>query len=229
VRFTSNPENDSLKHTPALLLAIMLCVFATQVSAGTLYKWVDEDGKVRYSDRLPASQSKQQHQQLNPQGVVLTTRDAAKTPEELAAEAEAQLKIDEEQRKIEAEKREAARLQAIQNQQDQVLLLTFSSEEEIEHARENRIQVIDSVIGLIESSIATTQEKLDKFESKAELNYVSKGKEVPGGLAQKIEHFSRKIEIRDTQLQAKIDEKEKIRQKYELDLERFRLLRSASK
>jgi len=221
VRFISNPENASLKHTPALLLAVALCVFSVQVSAATLYKWVDEDGKIRYSDRLPANQSKKEHQQLNSQGMVLTTRDAAKTPEELAEAAEAQRKLEEVQQ-------EEARLKAIQNQQDRVLLMTFSSAEEIEHARENRIQVIDSVIGLIESSLATTQEKLDELTQIANQNYVSYGKEIPGGLAQKIEHFERKIEIRDSQLAAKAEEKEKIRQKYELDLERFQLLRSAS-
>jgi len=221
VRFASNPENTSLKHTPALLLAVALCVFSVQVSAATLYKWVDEDGKIRYSDRLPANQSKKEHQQLNSQGMVLTTRDAAKTPEELAEQAEAQRKLEEVQH-------EEARLKAIQNQQDRVLLMTFSSAEEIEHARKNRIQVIDSVIGLIESSLATTQEKLDELTQIANQNYVSYGKEIPGGLAQKIEHFERKIEIRDSQLAAKAEEKEKIRQKYELDLERFQLLRSAS-
>jgi len=221
VRFASNPEIASLKPFPALLLAIALCVFTAQLSAATLYKWVDEDGRVRYSDRLPPSQSNKQHQQLNSQGMVLTTRDAAKTPEQLTEEAEATRKLEEEQR-------EEARIKAIQDKQDQVLLLTFGSGEEIEHARDNRIQVIDSVIGLIEGSIATTQEKLDVLGRSAKRNYVSQGKEIPGGLAQKIEHFERKIEIRDTQLKARVGEKEKIRLKYELDLERFLLLKSAS-
>jgi hypothetical protein len=204
-----------------LLLAIALCVFSTQASAATLYKWIDADGKVQYSDRLPADQSDRQHQQLNSQGVVLTTKEAAKTPEEVAEEAEVNRKLEEEQR-------EEARLKEIQDQKDRVLLLTFGSEEEIEHARENRIQVIDSVIGLIEASIAKTQEKLEGLKRSAERNYTDKGQEIPGGHAQKIEHFERKIEIRNEQLAAKQEEKQKIRQKYEFDLERFRTLKSAS-
>jgi hypothetical protein len=221
VRFANTPENASLITLPAVSLALLLCAFTSQSVAATLYKWVDEDGKVRYSDRLPPDQSKKQHQQLNSQGVVLSTSDSAKTEEELAEEAEAQRKLDEEQAELD-------RVKAIQHQQDQVLLLTFSSEQEIEHARDSRIQVIDSVIGLIEASIGTTQEKLDELELGANQNYISQGKEVPGGLAQKIEHFQRKIEIRNTQLAAKVEEKEKIRQKYELDLERFRSLSAAS-
>ena len=203
------------------MLAALLCAVAMPASAAKLYKWVDENGQIRYSDRLPPQQSKQAHQQLNSQGVVLTTKDAAASPEELAAEAEAK-------RKLEEEEREAARLKEIQDKKDRVLLLTFGSEDEIEHARENRIEVIESVIRLIENSIESTQQKLDGLNKSADRNYRSKGKEIPGGLAQKIEHAERKILNRDAQLQAKQLEKERINAKYEQDLERYRLLKSAS-
>jgi hypothetical protein len=189
--------------------------------AGALYKWVDENGAVRYSDQLPPAQSRKKHQQLNSQGMVLTTQEAAKTPEELAIEAESKRKLDEEQR-------EAARLKAIQDKQDRVLLLTFSSEEELAHARDSRIEVIDSVIRLIAGNIETTQGKLDELMDRAQKGYLSQGADIPGGLAQKIEHFQRKIESRNLQLELKMDEKDKVRKRYELDLERFRLLNSAS-
>jgi hypothetical protein len=189
--------------------------------AAALYKWVDESGAVHYGNQLPPGQNKKGHQQLNSQGMVLSTKDAPKTSEELADEVE-------KQRKLEEQQAEEARLKRIQDREDRVLLLTFSTEEELEHARDNRIEVINSVIRLIETSIETTQEKLDKLVQNAEQNYTSKGKQVPGGLAQKIEHFERKIANRTAQLEAKTAEREKIRQKYELDLERFRLLKSAS-
>jgi hypothetical protein len=214
-------RNTDPRKRPALILLTILCSLAGPLSAGTLYKWVDEDGRVRYADRLPPQQIKQRHQQLNSQGVVLSTREAAKPAEELAIEAEAK-------RKQEIEQKEADRLQAIQDQQDRVLLLTFASEEELEHARDNRIEVIDSVIRLIENSIGTTQSKLDSLTQSAEAAYVSKGNAIPGGLQQKIEFFTRKIESRNLQLQAKKAEREKISEKYELDLERFRNLKSAS-
>ena len=206
---------------PGLCLAGLLCVFNTQSMAGALYKWVDENGAVRYSDQLPPKQTSKRHQQLNSHGVVLTTQEAAKTTEETAIEAEAR-------RTLEIQQREEARLKAIQDQQDRVLLLTFSSGEEIEHARENRIEVIDSVIRLIQNSIEGTQGKLDELTNHANLSYTAKGKEVPGGLAQKIEHFQRKIENRSAQLESKEAEKAKIVEKYNQDLERFELLRSAS-
>ena len=210
-------QSTRKSNPPALLLGAVLCVLGLSANAATLYKWVDEDGNVHYSSQLPANQNKKGHQQLNKQGVVLTTQEAAKSAEELAVEAE-------EKRKLEAEQAEQARIKAAQDAQDRVLLLTFSSEAEIEHARENRIEVIDSVIRLINSSIESTQTKLDELKHSAETNYTAHGNEIPGGLAQKIEHAERKIESRNAQLRAKEEEKAKIYQKYETDLERYREL-----
>ena len=200
-----------------MLLALLLCAAFTPASAAALYKWVDENGAVHYSSQLPPKQTQKGHQQLNSQGVVVSTQEAikTKTEEELAEEARAA-----------EEAKEVARLKEIQDAKDRVLLLTFSTEDEIELARDNRIEVIDSVIRLIRGSIETTQEKLQPLQQSADNNYLSKGKEVPGGLAQKIEFFEGRLVSRNAQLEAKIQEKEKIRQKYESDLERYRLLKA---
>jgi hypothetical protein len=61
-----------------------------------MYKWINENGQIRYSDLLPLSQVKKKHQQLNSQVVVLTTRKAVTTDEQLAAVAEAASKLEEE-------------------------------------------------------------------------------------------------------------------------------------
>ncbi len=213
-------KNAGSTRWSGLMVAVLLCAVSFPLVASTLYKWVDENGKIRYSDRLPPNQSQRGHQRLSPQGVVLSTKNAAKTPAEIAIEAEAKRKLDEQQL-------EEARIKRIEDHQDRVLLLSFSSEEEIEHARDNRMESIDSVILLIESSLEITQGKLDTLQHKADNNFTSKDKEVPGGLAQKIEHFERKVEIRNAQMEGKQLEKEKLRQRYELDLERFRSLKSA--
>ena len=207
----------------AVLLAglFALALMPPAADAAKLYKWIDDEGNVRYSDRLPPNQVRKKHQQLNSQGVVVTTTDDALSAEDIAAEAE-------RKRKEEEAAAEAARLKAIQDKKDNVLLMTFSSEEELGIARENRINVLNSVIGLIEKSIETTQEKLDQLQKNADDGYLSKGKEVPGGLAQKIEHFTRKIENRNEQLRLKLEEKAKINAQYEADLERFRLLKTES-
>ena len=202
---------------PILLAALIVSVLGSPVDAGKLYKWVDDEGNVRYSDQIPPSQAKREHSQLNSQGVVVSTQEKAKTEAELAAEAKAR-------REREAREAEEARLLKIQQQKDQVLLMTFSSEEELELARKDRLEVLESVIQLIRNSIESTQEKLAVLQDNADKNFLSQGQEVPGGLAQKIEHFERKIETRTLQLEQKLAEKAKINEKYELDLARYRQL-----
>jgi len=202
-----------------MLLALMLFAFSKLSTAGALYKWIDENGQIRYSDRLPPSQAKKKHQQLNSQGMVMTTKEAAKSDDELAAEVEAA-------RKLEEENARQAKLKEAQDKKDQVLLLTFSSEEEIRIARDNRLDVLDSVIQLINKSINTTQQRLDELHGNADALYLSKGKEVPGGLAQKIEHFTRKLENRNAQLASKLAEQEKINQQYDKNVARFRELKA---
>ncbi|MCB1629640.1 MAG: DUF4124 domain-containing protein, partial [Xanthomonadales bacterium] len=53
------------------------------VSAAKLYKWVDENGNVHYSDQVPPSQAKQARSELNEQGVAVKQVDRALTAEEL--------------------------------------------------------------------------------------------------------------------------------------------------
>ena len=219
MRAASLPAKFSPILSSVLLIAAALCLVCNLANAGALYKWIDEDGQIRYSDRLPAAQVKRKHHQLNSQGVVLTTREAAKSEAELAADAAAKLKL-------ETEEAIQAKLDEEQNRKDQVLLLTFSNEKELGLARDDRIEVLDSVIQLISKSIATTQQTLDELQASANEIYLSQGKEVPGGLAQKIEHFTRKKESRSAQLDSKRLEKEKINEQYEIDLARYRLLKA---
>jgi hypothetical protein len=77
-----------ISHTNLTFSKVLVCLVLLGISvtagAGTLYKWIDENGEVRYSDRMPANQVKREHQTLNSQGVVITTKSAAKTEEEIA-------------------------------------------------------------------------------------------------------------------------------------------------
>ena len=202
-----------------IFISLLLPLSSADIFAATLYKWVDDDGKVRYSDRMPPTQVKKKHQTLNKQGIVVETKEAAKTIEELAAEAEAQ-------KALEAQQAEEKRKKDAQDKKDRVLLLTFSSEEEMNAVRDNRIDVVDSVISLIQKSIAENEATLIRLQDSADTNYVSKGKEVPGGLAQKIEHFTRKIANRKKQLQVKEAEKQKLNAQFDNDIARYRFLRN---
>ncbi|MFT4606890.1 MAG: hypothetical protein ACI9V8_001379 [Urechidicola sp.] len=198
-----------------LLLSISLCISVTLTQAEVVYKWIDDNGSIRYTDHPPI---KKEHQTLNAHGVVIKSTEAPKTEKELADEK----KVHElAQKKLEQEKNQ----KQAQDAKDRVLLMTFSSEQELGLVRDNRIEVIDSVIRLIEKSIVTTKQRLARLETDAETQYLSKGQEVPGGLAQNIEHFTKKLDARKSQQRLKQVEKDKINQQFALDLDRYRLLK----
>ena len=199
------------------MTCLILLGISSIASAGKLYKWIDENGEVRYSDRMPASEVKRKHQTLNAQGIVIATKEAARTDEEIKAGKEAAKELQAKQ-EVERQNKEA------QGRVDKVLLLTFSSEKEMSRVKNDRIEVLDSVIRLIYKSIAATEERLSRFQKTAQEQYISKNKEVPGGLAQNIEESTRKLENREKQLSLKLGEKYKIEAQHEVDVARFRLL-----
>jgi len=204
---------------PKVLLCLILLGICTTASAAKLYKWVDENGAIRYSDRMSQSQAKREHQTLSSQGVVVTTKKAARTEEEINALRDAEKALLTKQENDKKEKEAQGKL-------DRVLLLTFSSEDELNRVKDGRIEVLDAVIRLIYKSISITQDRLLRLETDAKQQYTSKGREVPGGLAQNIEESIRKIDNREKQLQVKLEEKYKIQGQFEIDVARFRLLHS---
>lgn len=189
-----------------------------------LYKWVDEDGVIRYSDHLPVDQSSKRHYTLSPDGRIVDIKEAAIPPEELARQRAEKKRLEREAR-LNAER--AAQQQAIKDHHDNVLLMTFSNEDEIIEAQNERLEVIDSVIHLLRKNIKNEQQKLETLESRAERNYISKDKSVPGGLAQNIEYFSEKILGIQQQLGLKLDERDRVKEQYATDLIRYRTLTGA--
>ncbi len=197
------------------LFSALLC--HSSVQAAKLYKWIDEEGNIRYSDRLTVEQARQRHQMLTPDGRVIETKERS-----LSDKERAEIARQKEQERIKAEKQ--AKIQAEKDHHDRVLMMTFTNEDEILEAQQERIDVIDSVIQLLRKNIESEQEKLKNLEQRAKTQYISKDKAVPGGLAQNIEYFSEKILNKQKQLELKIEEKSRIKQQYANDLIRYREL-----
>ncbi len=191
------------------------------VQASGLYKWVDENGEIRYSDRLPPQQSKKRFQTLTPSGRVLNTKEASKSPEQIRQERAEQRRL---QREADRKAREEARKQAEQKHHDDVLMLTYSTEDELIEAEQERLAVIDSVINLLKKNIAEEEEKKTKLEGTAKTRYLDNGVSVPGGLAQQIEYSEEKIGSVQRQLLLKLEARDRIKRQYAEDLLRYRQL-----
>jgi hypothetical protein len=124
----------------------------SNTNSAKVYRWVDADGMVHYSDQIPPEQAPADRQVLNQYGVPIRSEQGAMSQAELDAEKHA------------AAEREAARAAA---ERDAVLLSTYLSVEEIEALRNRRVELMQSQISLTENYLLSLGEKLEKLQKEA--------------------------------------------------------------
>ncbi len=133
---------------PKFALAMSLALLLTQaVARAELFKWVDEKGVTHYGDRIPPEYSKQGNSQLNKRGITVRKVDPALTAEERRARQEEELRLKDALKQAEAQQRE-----------DLALINTYSTEQEIDLARDRRVAQIDQIV----SQAQTQSLELDK-------------------------------------------------------------------
>lgn len=107
----------------SVLLASLL---AAGVAHAAMYRWVDSNGRVHYSDTLPPTYQKSGAAEMNKQGTVIKR---TQSEAERRAEAEHQAEL----ARVKAE-------QAKQAQLDRALTQTYTSEAEIDLARDRALE-----------------------------------------------------------------------------------------
>lgn len=196
---------------------IGLIVIVGHADAAKLYKWVDEDGIVHYSDRMPPDQSKMEHEELDDRGLSRREVERAETEEERMAKQMEQA-LAEQQRKIKAEK------QARQRMRDQNLLRTFTTERDLLITRDDRLNMIDSTIAITVSNnnhIVSDIEDIKKRISGIE----NSGREVPENLTEQLSELNESYEKNKEYIEMKQQERKEVSDAFESDLERFRELK----
>jgi hypothetical protein len=193
------------------LFLIFLAVFSHPTFA-KLYKWVDEQGNIQYSDKIPPKAVTRSHQQLDRHGLIIDKQERAKTPEEIAEEERIKKLREETQRQI-----------AEQEAKDRVLLNTYRSEDDIVLARDGKLATIDSQIRITYTNITRLKERLSNHKHKAALRE-RQGKSIPPQLQTGIENTRREINDSYSSILRQEKDKDTIRSKYAHDLARFRSL-----
>ena len=199
---------------PVIALTVAVALLLPAGVAAKLYRWVDEEGRVHYSDRVPPDQVKQARTRLDARGIEVEKVDRAKTPEELAREEELKRLKEEEQRLIEE-----------QRQKDRVLLRTFRTEDDILMTRDGKLTTIDASIQIIRSNIRRLKLKLAEMQRNA-ANLEREGRKISANYLKEIENTRQQLKSYYTAIIRKEQSKETIRQQYAADLERFRELKN---
>lgn len=197
--------------TDRLILGATLALLALSAPAA-LYKWVDEKGRVQYSDKPPAETSKG-GVELSNRGVVKKKLDSALTPEEKKAQEE------------EAARRRAEQQEAMaQRRADNALLQSFTSVQEIDMKRDRELQAMDAMVSNLKGQERTLLERLNEDRRRAEAQ-TKKGKPPGDGLREDITRTEAEIKVVRDEIQRKNQDATDTRVKYEALKKRYIELR----
>ncbi len=140
-----------------------------------IYKWVDENGVTHYGEYIPSQYRDVSATQMTNRGVTVRRIDGSLTEEQRrAAQARAE-------REREEQKRKAAR-----HRRDIALLATYTSEQEIEAARERTLVLPNQAIRGLQPQLKHAQERLERLEGQAE-RLREAGRQVPPQLSEEID------------------------------------------
>jgi hypothetical protein len=193
-------------------LTISLLLSISSMTEAKTYRWVDEQGKTHFSDSIPAEESKYQRDTLNKAGRVVETSEKAKTKEEYEQEQHLQMLRNEQEQLI-----------AKQAADDQVLLSTYRSVEDMHLTLNGRMQALDAQRRVAEGNLARLQKQLELQQKKA-AEQERNGQAVPKNLLNDIHSSEQQIQLSINEINAHINKKNQIKAEFETDIERFKFL-----
>jgi len=197
-------------------LCSTLLAVAPAAAQQRMYKCVDAKGKVYYTQLPPPECLGRDTQELNKSGTPMrkSQTPAALTPEQQKArEAELKKKLEGDERSKEERRKNTA------------LLNTYSSEKDIDDARERALKEAQAAIADTEKRIADAHKRKKELESEKEF-YVKKP--MPAKLKQDITNNELEVKNQTELLDSKKKEIGVINSKYDSDKRRYLELTSAA-
>jgi len=198
---------------PAIVLACLtLAVLAVPAHAqgkARMYKCIDNAGKVYYSDKMNPDCG--QGTELNRQGVVMKKKEVAKPGKPVNAEESA-----------DADKN----LQA-QQRRDKALMATYTTEEEIDAARDRSLAIPAQGTKTTETKLDKANQKLTELKKQADA-LAAQQKPLPAHLLEDVAVNQKDIATLEADLAQRKAQSDAIRAKFDADKLRFRELRGGS-
>jgi len=186
-------------------LALIGLLVASSAAAEQVYRWQDR-GLTTYQDRAPDSKQDEGHSILNTQGVVL------------------EKVLSREERRV---ARKLAREQELARIRDRALLATFTTEEDLNRTRDDRIGMIDGLISRLDDRIRILSERLAIVDKRVQMQEKSSS---PGSAQQTLyaeqQSIQRNIENAWSLIDSKAAERADVANKFDDDLQRYRELKA---
>ena len=205
------------KLSRAALLAGLCLALATPGAQAKLYRWVDDQGAVHYTDTPPPAAAGKKGSTLDESGRVIEQHDPAAEK----AQAEAQKREEAARAAAEKQREEEAR-------RDRALLQTFTTVRDLEVVRDDRIAAFDSTIKLGEDRLGRQRATLEGLEQRGK-QLTDQGKPVPDNLAKQIESARATVADTEKYLDGQRKERTETAQRFESDIARFKELKGLDK
>ena len=209
-----------LQITFLLITGIFL---AANASAAEVYRWVDENGEVHYSESLPPNFRDQGHDVLNERGIVLD-EDQSLTPEPPEAVPE-----DEQLQDLPRDSSGMKRPKALyseaemQRRMDNFLMLRYDSQQEITDAMNIEIKQLEYDRRLLTTTRDSMQDAY-RGQIKQAANRQRAGQQVDEKTAQEINKLQTRLVENSHSLDTMETRELAIRAEFEKQLERYRFL-----
>jgi hypothetical protein len=192
-------------------LGLAVLLLSAPAAHATTYKWVDDQGVVHYTDKMPPEAINKGNVELNRQGVPIKKTEPALTPEQRRVkEAE-----DERARQSAKAREEIAR-------KDRALLQSYTTESEIDLSKKRALGTIDAQMQSAQAYVLVLTKRKDEIQGRlAALN----GKPPPPSLEREVASVNEELEKQADLIATKRKEVAVVTARYDADKQRWRELR----
>ena len=216
-----------------IVLVIVAALVVTSLAAGPaiaqdkkVYRWVDEDGNVHYTESLPPEHQDRGHDLLNERGIVLD-EDQKLTPQnEPEEKSEEQVKA-EEANELPRDSSGLPRPKPLyteaekQQRMDNFLMLRYESEQEIVDAMNVEIKQLNYDRRLLEGTRQSTQDAW-RGEVREAANKQRAGQAVSEADTRHIDELKVQLADNERELAALDQREEEIREQFQAQVVRYR-------
>ena len=193
-----------MKTTHILICSAVLSFAVLSVEA-RVYRWVDAQGNIHYSDKQPASVAKDLSE-LDQRGIVRKEAEKAISASEVAA------------------REQAKQLELENKRKDQALLMSFSRADEIDFLRDRQIDAVQARLQTNKLRTQATQERLRRISEK-QASLLKAKRTVPDGIKADIESAQKELAVFASDEKRLLAEIEDIKARAATDKKRFIELR----
>ncbi len=188
-----------------LVSAAALCAVVSLNAEAKLYKWVDNNGTTHYGETIPAEYASKDAVKLEKGRI--EKREDKNTNQKVVLKDPAA-----EKARIEAERH------------DNALINTYSSEKEIDLARDRNLQQVEARTGSFTTLLKSAQENQVTLQKEAE-TLTKEGRKIPKSLEEDLVEAQVRVNKMQADLNSSLKESDTVKARYEADKVRYRELK----